>query len=82
MEATPLLIPFHIAKEWRISHLQLASKAGDMEKILVAGTAVGAKGEGGREKVEDKEEKEKTHFDPGHLGKDFDPGLVGKGIQQ
>ena len=53
-----------------------------MEKILVAGTAVGAEGEGGREKVEDKEEREKTHFDPGHLGKDFDPGLVGKGIQQ
>ena len=53
-----------------------------MEKILIAGTAVGAEGEAGRKKVEDKEKKEKTHFEPGLLGKDFDPRLVRKGIQQ
>ena len=38
-------------------HLQLASEAGDMEKVLVAGAAVRTEGKGGGEKVEDKEEK-------------------------
>ena len=71
--SNPVFIPFSIAKDLRISHLKLASEAGDMEKILVAGTAVRAEGEAGWKEVEDKEKKEKTHFEP---------RLVRKGIQQ
>ena len=56
-----------------MSHLQLASEAGDMEEVLVAGASIGAEGQGGGKKVEDKEKKEKTHFEP---------RLLGKGIQQ
>ena len=57
-----------LQREWRISHLQLTSKAGDMEKVLIAGTAIRTEGEGGWKEVEDEEKKQKTHF-----GKDFDP---------
>ena len=64
---------FCLPREWTISHLQLASEAGDMEEVLVAGASIGAEGQGGGKKVEDKEKKEKTHFEP---------RLLGKGIQQ
>ena len=43
-----------------------------MEKVLIAGAAVRTEGKGGGEKVEDKEEKKKTHFDP----------RFGKGVHQ
>ena len=62
-----------LPREQRMSHLQLASEAGDMEEVLVAGASIGAEGQGGGKKVEDKEKKEKTQFEP---------RLLRKGIQQ
>ena len=81
-----LLFCLFFPGELRISHLQLASEAGDMEEVLVAGAAIRAEGQGGWKEVEDKEKKAKTHFEPGlawerfwvrtYLGKASNSGVI------
>ena len=63
-----IIFPFSSSKRiW--AHLQLASEASDMKKVLVAGAAVRAEGQAGGEEVEEEEKEEKTHF----LGKISSP---------